>query len=64
MEVNLSLIFGFHKEAPHTKTSIVPFPFPSNKECVYALATPDHRRHPRDFATDCPEGVSIPSLPW
>lgn len=27
-------------------------------------AAPDHRRHPRDIATDCPEGVGIPSLPW
>lgn len=64
MEVNFSLILGFHTQALHTKGSSATFPFPINKACVYALATPDHRRHPGDFATDCPEGVGIPSLPW
>lgn len=64
MEVSFSLILGFHTEAPHTKGSIVPFLFPINGEFVYVLATPDHRRHPKDFATDCPEGVGVPSLPW
>jgi len=63
VEVSLSLILGFHTEAPHTKGSVVPFPCPINEERVYALATPDHGSHPRDFATDGPEGVGIPGLP-